>query len=70
MVIFLSTSVIAEVDFRVPTRDYIYDKGTWNIYYEADMKSADPELAMKSIRKLKSTLKKLKPSYQPIQWGS
>ncbi|WP_448569961.1 hypothetical protein [Thalassotalea ganghwensis] len=58
LLIFLSIPVKADVDFRVPSRDYINEKGAWNIYYEADMKSADPELAKDALKKLKSTLKK------------
>lgn len=59
MLIFLSTYLHAEVDYRVPTRHYISDIGAWNIYYEADMKRSDPKLAQKALTKLKNTLKEI-----------
>jgi hypothetical protein len=49
--------VHAEVDYRVPSRDYINIKGGWNIFYEASMERENPKLAKDSLLKLKNTLK-------------
>ena len=51
--------VHAEVDYRIPARDYINIKGDWNIFYEASMKRSNPQLAKDSLLKLKSTLKSI-----------
>lgn len=48
--------VNAEVNYRVPTRDYINVKGDWNIFYEASMKTSNPKLAKASLNKLIKTL--------------
>jgi len=54
---FISNLLYAEVDYRVPTRDYINVKSEWNIFYEAEMEKLDPELAKESLEKLQATLK-------------
>ncbi|WP_077343072.1 hypothetical protein [Pseudocolwellia agarivorans] len=56
---FSSMLVQAEVNFRVPSRDYINVKGDWNIFYEASLKRSNPQLAKESLLKLKSTLKSI-----------
>jgi len=53
----VSNILYAEVDYRVPTRDYINVKGEWNIFYEAEMEKLDPKLAKESLNKLQATLK-------------
>jgi len=56
---FSSILVHAEVDYRIPSRDYINIKGDWNIFYEASMKSSNPQLAKDSLLKLNDTLKSI-----------
>ncbi len=53
---FSGALVHAEVDYRVPSRDYINVKGDWNIFYEASMERSNPQLAKDSLRKLRKTL--------------
>ena len=55
-ILIFSNSVIAQVDFRNPTRNYIQAKGSWNIYYEASMKSGNPNLTNEVLTKLKNVL--------------
>lgn len=81
LLIFLSGYVNAEVDFRTPEREYLNDRGSWNIYIEADMQRSNSALATKSLKKLKKTLadietklpahsiKKLKKLNIFLMWG-
>ena len=78
---FISAVVHADVNYRVPSRDYINIKGDWNIFYEASMKTSNPKLARDSLLKLKNTLniiekklpakslKKLKTLNIFLMWG-
>lgn len=78
---FSSVLVHAEVDYRTPSRDYINVKDDWNIFYEASMERANPQLAKDALRKLKKTLnsieqkspytslKKLKTLKIFLMWG-
>jgi len=54
---FSSVLVHAEVNYRVPSREYINTKGSWNIFYEASMERSNPQLAKKSLLKLNNILK-------------
>jgi len=49
--------VHAEVNYRVPSREYINIKGSWNIFYEASMERSNPQLAKTSLLKLNNILK-------------
>ena len=53
----LSSFVQAEVNFNFPTRVYINENADWNIFYEAEMKRANPKLAQDALVKLSNTLK-------------
>jgi len=55
MLIF-SSSAIAQVDFRNPTRNYSHVKGNWNIFYEASMENGNPKLTSDALTKLKNVL--------------
>jgi len=59
LLVFFSTFVEANIDFRNPIRNYINIKESWNIFYEEDMQKTDPELTKNSLIKLQDILKKV-----------
>ena len=46
----------AEVNYRNPTRDYGYVKGSWNIYYEKSMGTGNPKLTREVLKKINNLL--------------
>ena len=50
------SSIKGKVNYRYPQRNYVQEKGVWDIYVEKGMKDGDPDLYISSLEKLRNTL--------------